>query len=1050
MNQSMKLELSRRSFLGLSLAAAGGALLSCATDHKPGAPGDPGVDSDDPFAIWAALRAALRTSPDHLAATADRLVAAGDPAQLFEFVRDQIASYPPSGLDGAVTEVRWGARGTLRGGAGTPREKAELLVELYRRAGFAAEVVVGTVASRLRSDAAARAYLRPVTRSFAPGLAAATLAQWKAAMAKVGTLGSAALIDPDDSERRALVAAIGALVPGDAAAKLGPFDATLDTVAIVTQPLVAVTVDGIRRFANPLFAEASFGDALTDDRPSPAPPADPAPRVVVELAVSTTAAPTERITVATASYAADQLAGRQLLLQFAPMADLDTLARLRIADIHAFRPILSVRGPDVEVDGDPSFVVVGSELTLRGDIVDTTADGTVLLDGRPLLAPSAIDPAAAARVASVAATVHGAAFPTVRVEIAARDAGGAGVDGLSAPDFALRDAGVPVGFVVGATPAEPVRVFLDFDLDGPLATGEDPDDFARRLTSAIAAAHPGALIVTGVDGAYTESADPEVVAAAVSGGDSDDPWADLASAAAARPMLTVIVSDFEGLTDPRDPSAPKGAYRAQVAAGPPVVAISTDRAVVAAPDQLAALTGGTSLPGGGIAAGIAAVLDRLAARTAGGGSYTLTYTAPLDAPDQRAVTVAINQRSASASYDVPPLQARAEQGGLAGIYLTVSLGDATVTRVLGGYASAQPPEPGVPIAQAVLDDVRDSLFGVSMLSFEAAAPSLATALDDVLAIKLAVEPLWRAVAAGDSDAIRANLASLRSYVPAELSLMQCAPAASSTSSTTFEDGLRIVHCAQRPRFGHGRQRRLDMLPLSGWATVSASARTSFVDTLARSARVAVVEGHALATATLGALAGVRLRLIPPGTIDASDLPYPAAVAAPAAEILNQLDGHYRLVPDAGDFTGCWAVSAQSGSLIGVLPDGSGGAAQSEECAELDQLSNALTALGLVASLAGVAGLGPYFWLGKQVASVALLSAAILDNQEVGQPTGAPLNGLAAAAACDAAQLAALTGASAAGGDLGDAADAVDNAQSVASLAGVGVDCPNALSGVGCG
>jgi hypothetical protein len=955
--------------------------------------------------------------------------------------------------------ARWGARGALRGAAGTPREKAELLAALYRRAGFDAQVVTGDIVASLRRDAAARAYLRPIARPFAPAVDAATLARWQAAFAAAGTLGATVPIDPDGKLRAALVDAVGAQVPGDAAARMGPYAATLETAAIETLPLVAVVVDGQTRFANPLFAEASFGEALTDGDPEPAAPADAAPAVVVELAVSSTAAPTRRVTVARASYAADQLAGRQLLAQFAPATDIDTLARLRIADIHAFKPVLSLRGPDVDPDAAPAdgsspFVVIGSEVTVHGDVVDTAADGSVTLDGRTLFAPSQLDPAAAGRVAALAIAVRAGGFPMVRVEVSALDAAGHAVDGLGAAAFGLREDAAPVGFVLGATPAEPVRVFLDFDLDGPLATGEDPADFARALTRAVTAAYPGAVIVTGSDGNYAELRDPDEVAAAVAGGDSDDTWADLAAAAGARPMLTVVVSDFEGLTDPGDPAAPKGAYRARVAAGPPVVAISTDAAPDADVAGLAALTGGAVVLGGGIADSVAAVLDHLAARRSGGGSYTLTYRAPLAGPDPRSVTLAVNGHGATGSYAVPPPAARVEQTALAGVYLTVSLGDRSVTRVLGGHASDAPPADGVPVAPDVIADALGALFGASLISFEAAAPPLSIALDDVLSMKLAARELWHAVDRGDSAAIRAHLTDLRTFVPPELTLLACAPAASSSTSLTYEDGLRVVLFTHRPRFATdaaigANVRRVDLLPLSGWASISDSAVTSFRDTLARSARVAIVESHALATSTLGALAGKALRLLPPGDVDPADLPYGAAATA-AAETLDRFGDSYRVLPDGDAFVGFWAVSTATGSLLGVLPDGSGGAVQSDECQTMSQLSKAFTALGLLAGFAGLAGLGPYFWLGKQVASVALLSAAILDNQEVGNPdTDAPLEGLAAAAACDAAKMAAVAGATATGTPEGNAVGAADNANSVANLAGGGLSCPSGLAGVGC-
>ncbi|CAN0598933.1 unnamed protein product, partial [Laminaria digitata] len=109
---------------------------------------DAGVDAGPArtyFDLIEQLQSSLRDSPDHRAAKAQRLVAAGDLAGLHAFVRDEVALYPgeASGMGETRSVVRWGWRGTLRGGAGTMREKAELLAELYRQAGHTAEVMGG-------------------------------------------------------------------------------------------------------------------------------------------------------------------------------------------------------------------------------------------------------------------------------------------------------------------------------------------------------------------------------------------------------------------------------------------------------------------------------------------------------------------------------------------------------------------------------------------------------------------------------------------------------------------------------------------------------------------------------------------------------------------------------------------------------------------------------------------------------------------------------------------------------------------------------------------
>jgi hypothetical protein len=1059
-------DCSRRSFLGFSVSAASTILFGCSGSSKHpsgktadgGVPdaglGDGGTDAA-PFGIWEKLRTAVRASPDHLGAAADRLVLAKDPQAIFEFVRDNIVGYP-TGLDGAVTETRWGARGTLRGGAGTPREKVELLAELYRRAGFDATVVSGAVDDNPQ-NVAVRAYLRPVIRTFAPDVDAATIAAWTAEMSKVADVPISAPIDADDTERTALVQAISALIPGDASAMLGSYDATLGTAGIGEVPLVAVTVAGETRYANPHFAEARFGDSLTIDTPVPAVPATLAPMVVVELSISTTTAPTTRVSVVKATYSADMLAGRQIMAQFAPAMSMGALASRPIADIHSFKPVLSLRGHDVDPDSDPSFVVVGPQMTTRGDIVDTSADGTVTVNGRRLFAASEVNTKAALSVASVAMEIRAGAFPTVRLVVSVLDAASKPVKGLPASAFQVTEGGADVGMLLSATPNDNVRVCLVFDIDDPLGTGEDPLEFARQLTVAVIAAYPGAVILTGTGGVYVEQSDPAAVAAAVAGGDSDDTWSDLADAALQAPTLIVVVSDFLGLTDPTDPSSyPKGAYRAIVAAGPPVVAISTDpppapsHPVV---EGLAILTAGVSVPSGGIASSVQAVLDLLRKQKAGG-TYSLTYRAPIAGPAKRDVQVMVNQISATGSYTAPTASKIVEQSALAGLYLTVSLGDNTITRVLGGYRHPNPPDPGVEVAQSVRDEVTNALFGVSLLSFEAASPSPSTSLDDLLSIKLAIQPLSDAVAAKDSTAIRGALPTLRTFVPAELTALQCAPAPSTVTSTTYEDGLRVVHYSHQPRLGVGDLKRVDILPLSGWGTVSADAKKSFQDTLARTARVAVVEGHTFPKSTLSELAGKTLTLLPIGGVDPATLPYAPEVLTPALEVLAGYDEYYRLLPAGVAFVGFWAVNPRTGTLIGVLPDGTGGASQSGECTQANATSDAFTVLGILAGLAGMGALGPLFFLGQKVAEIALLSAAILDGQDGMIPSDpdAAINGLAASAACAAKKLALTSVAPAAGNAVDRLIAAYDRANSLVSLShisGASFNCPNALAGVGC-
>ena len=137
---------------------------------------------------------------------------------------------------------------------------------------------------------------------------------------------------------------------------------------------------------------------------------------------------------------------------------------------------------------------------------------------------------------------------------------------------------------------------------------------------------------------------------------------------------------------------------------------------------------------------------------------------------------------------------------------------------------------------------------------------------------------------------------------------------------------------------------------------------------------------------------------------------------------------------------------QTGTLLGVLPDGSGGASASDPCSQLSDINNAFDALGLLAEMAEMGALGPFFLIGKEVAAVALLSAALLGDQDGtlnGKDPNAAINGLAANAGCEAMKLGVLNSLSGKFGSI------INKADAIGSVAGATPNCPNALSGVGC-
>lgn len=138
-------------------------------------------------------------------------------------------------------------------------------------------------------------------------------------------------------------------------------------------------------------------------------------------------------------------------------------------------------------------------------------------------------------------------------------------------------------------------------------------------------------------------------------------------------------------------------------------------------------------------------------------------------------------------------------------------------------------------------------------------------------------------------------------------------------------------------------------------------------------------------------------------------------------------------------TAFWAVHSSTGTLLGVLPDGSGGGSEPSACGDLGLASDALDALGLVGDL------GVYGVLGKVVAEVFAATAIILEGASDPNFTYDPdqlAKDIGNSVACDMAVDAGL-------GKLGgDAASSLNTAAGIAGASSV--MCPGGpLQSLGC-
>lgn len=430
--------------------------VGCSDEKLSAPPTDPVADT------WSEIQAAIRTSPDHLPSEARRVAASRDPNRILAFVRDSFVPLPATATSFGdnATATRFGTRAAMRSGVATLREKAEILADLYRDAGFPAEVVAGNI---LGGAAAARTAIeRPYPLTFSPDASRAQIERWMRATG--ATPIDAGPIDVDGGESDAIGNAVLAAIP-DTAWTGSPFDWS----SLRSWPLVRLTIDGGVTYANPHVPDASVGDTFTTTSPTSVQDAGETPTVQVTLWGISAANTQRKKTLAAGTWQLADVAGRQLNIAFVPTMKLKDMLMRPLESIGPFYPTISLHGIDVPSSKTAETLAVGGLVTNAGDII-TMGDAGVTVNGT--VVDSAPAPAATlARVTSISASATVQAFPEVNLRVAATDSNGRDVLGLTAGAFAVMEGGESQRVTVIQTRPRKPRVLFVLDTSSSTTSG---------------------------------------------------------------------------------------------------------------------------------------------------------------------------------------------------------------------------------------------------------------------------------------------------------------------------------------------------------------------------------------------------------------------------------------------------------------------------------------------------------------------------------------------------------------------------------------------------
>lgn len=972
--------ISRRELLEALVAAAGLSMLGCRPDARPksaGTPaGSPSLESID------RLREILRASPDHLVARSRELIARRDLDAIVAFVRDRIAVLPaPAPTGDPLTAARWGAQAALRGGAGTLRERAELLASMLTAAGAKA-----TVAAIDRPSAIDRAALAAVPAArFAP--AAADLeALWQQAtrgLAPWPGKGEDALDAVAERISRRILDALPA-----SAREAAPWPDELPR----SIPVVEVESGGRTRW---VIALGKLG--LVD-----APPAGltKALNTVdipgVELSVAVALAPPRGAAtdgsalheVARGRWSAADVAGKHVELTFVPPVPPAELVGRSPDDFPTRLPVLRLVTAE---GGDPAPTRNGEILAMvsRSGGLYTTSDGGGTFTGPFGLVPAA-DSAArqrlAASVETLKATADASTFPMVDVALVALDKAGQRVDGLGAADFTVEEDGkaVPFDLVANGAPAA-VRLLVMYDASGsvaetwasPAAKERFETALARALTTAAQRASFSVQII-GLGGranpnGWAPPTEPGLRSAMAGITSTSDVWDSVGRALpASGASAAIMISDNQSTLE--DPARVPVLRRAFAAAGVPVLAVPIGKPDAAATAFIVETSHGARLSptAPDAAERIRAFAEEQVTR-ASTTSYRLRVRAPEAGPSERTVAVALRARKsvgASARYRVPPPEGRGVASGVGGVYLTITVGGRRETRRLGGVPLDGRGGYLGTIDASAIADATGVLDRVTAVAFEPGSPPASVLLDDAVTAAMSAKAAAAKVPATLEGADRAGLMTAVARAgryPAMLpALLQ--PGALPGAPP---EGLRVVVFA----LGATKDRIVlttDIPPgLNRSLPVGANRRDAFATALRTSLALSLREAGAMDTSAAAQLGDRPLQVLAPTASLPEKGPWSVVQRAALAPLLLQYYDWYRLVPTTGASTAFWVVDPATGTAVAVGEMGRGGAAKN--CV-IDQPMN----LDIPTAM---------YWLGVAGAAVSIYCASIEKKKTVPQIIG---------------------------------------------------------------
>jgi hypothetical protein len=280
------------------------------------------------------------------------------------------------------------------------------------------------------------------------------------------------------------------------------------------------------------------------------------------------------------------------------------------------------------------------------------------------------------------------------------------------------------------------------------------------------------------------------------------------------------------------------------------------------------------------------------------------------------------------SYAVPAVADRAAPPGIAGVYLTVRVGDRESRRRLGGVRVSAQGIPADTADAAAIAEAMAAIDRIHTIGFEPASSTTAHLLDDVIGVVLTAELVEDAWAAGPAAIVAAGADWRR--VPATLAwLADAVP--SGSGATAVPDGLRVTVLTDRVG-PDGLVQLSDVVPALNRAVGTGSdPAAAFRAALRATIGASIRESEVFGTSAAGQLGSDDFVVVPASSSVDVVTAWSPEQRARLAPMVDEYADFHRLLPASGEIAAMWVVDPDTGSATAVGADGRGGGTALPDC-----------------------------------------------------------------------------------------------------------------------